>query len=119
MEAMLHKGGAVPAAVFRQSSTAVEAVFVPVAAQNQAVLVVERQVVLPVDRVAVGFEHAEIITELIALGVEILAVALFQARLPALIELGVDITAGAAHGVIGRVSARPFARKRRRSGQSC
>ena len=80
LEAMLDKGGAVPAAVFGERGGAVEAIFVPIAAQDQAVLLIEGQVVLPVDRVAVGVEHAEFIAEVVALGVAVLAVAQFQAR---------------------------------------
>ncbi|MNU09382.1 hypothetical protein D3C72_2559100 [compost metagenome] len=55
---MLHKGGAVPAAVFVQGRAAVQAVLVPVATQQQVVVFVEAQVILPVQRIAIGVELA-------------------------------------------------------------
>ena len=77
-----------------------ETIFVPVAADNQAVLLIQGQVVLPIDRVAVGVECTVIIAEGIVLGVAVFTVAQFQARLPVVIELGIDIAASAAHGVV-------------------
>ena len=98
---MLHKGRPVPAAVLGKGGGTVETVFVPIAADDQAVLLIQGQVVLPIDRVAVGVECTVIIAEGIALGVAVFTVAQLQARLPAVIELGIDIAAGAAHGVVG------------------
>ena len=98
---MLDKRGAVPAAVFAERGAAVKTVFIPITAQDQAVLLIERQVVLPVDRVAIGVEHTEVSAELVAFGVAVFAVAQLHAGLPGLVELGVDVRAGAADGVVG------------------
>ena len=78
LEAVLHKGRPVPAAVLGKGGGTVETIFVPVAADNQAVLLIQGQVVLPIDRVAVGVECTVIIAEGIVLGVAVFTVAQFQ-----------------------------------------
>ncbi|MCY1430307.1 hypothetical protein D9M71_462520 [compost metagenome] len=77
--AVLHKGGAVPAAVFVQGRAAVQAVLVPVATQQQVVVFVEAQVILPVQRIAIGVELATARLQRVALGITVFAVAQLQA----------------------------------------
>ncbi|MNJ65493.1 hypothetical protein D3C77_615080 [compost metagenome] len=79
LETMLDKGSPVPAAVFVKIGAAVYPVLVPVGTDHQAILLIERQVVLPTGGVAVGVELAGVAAELVALLIAVLAVAQFQA----------------------------------------
>ena len=77
------------------------AVFVPVAAEQQAVLLAQRKVVLPGDLVPVGVEHKAFGAELVALVVTVFAVGQFQPRMPGFGKLGIEVTAQAADAEIG------------------
>ncbi|MNO81641.1 hypothetical protein D3C76_728910 [compost metagenome] len=95
--AMLDKCRAVPAAVLVERRAAVDPVLVPVAAEDQAVALVECQVVLPVHRIAVGVEHATFIAELVERLLAVFAVAEFDAGFPQVVDPCVDVAADTAH----------------------
>ncbi|MNE14738.1 hypothetical protein D3C80_1076260 [compost metagenome] len=94
---MLDKRGAVPAAVFVERCGAVDPVFVPVATEHQAVALVKRQIVLPVDRVAVSIENTALIAELVESCLAVFAVTEFDAGFPYIIDLCINVAADAAH----------------------
>jgi len=96
MKPVLNKRCAVPAAVLVKSRAAAHAVLIGVGAEDQAVFVVQRQVVLPVQRVAVGIETVDISAELVPGFFAVFTVAQFQARIPALTQLRIDKAADAA-----------------------
>ena len=97
---MLDKRCAVPTAVLVERGAAVDPVFVPVAAENQAVALIERQVVLPVHRITVRVEHAAFIAEFVEGLLAVFAVTEFDAGFPDVVDPGIDITADAAHGKV-------------------
>ena len=96
VEAVLNKRGAVPAAVFLENGAAAYPVLIGVGAEDQAVLIVQRQVVLPVQRVAIGVEAVDLGAEFVPGFFTVFAVAQLQARVPAFVQLRVDKTADAA-----------------------
>ena len=96
VEAVLDKSGAIPAAVFLENGAAAYTVFIGIGAEDQAVLIVQRQVVLPVQRVAIGIEAVNIGAELVPGFFAVFAVAKLQSRVPVLIELSVDKAGNAA-----------------------
>ncbi|MNF79136.1 hypothetical protein D3C84_613420 [compost metagenome] len=94
--AMLDECRAVPATVFVERRAAVDPILIPIAAEHQAVALVECQVVLPVHRVAVGVEHAAFIAEFVQRLLAVFAVAEFDAGIPRLVDPGVDVAADTA-----------------------
>ena len=97
---MLNKSGAVPAAVFVERRAAVDPVLIPVTAENQAVLLVELQIILPVQRISVSVEHRVFVAELVEGFLAVLAVADFHPGLPGIVQARVDVAADTAHGEI-------------------
>ncbi|MNE74092.1 hypothetical protein D3C80_1701440 [compost metagenome] len=98
---MLNEGGAVPAAVLVEIGAGMHAVFVPIAADQQVVLLTQGQVVLPGNLIAIGVEHGVLIAELVAFVVTVFAVGKLQARMPGVVELGVEVRAQAADAEVG------------------
>ncbi|MNV23191.1 hypothetical protein D3C71_1141960 [compost metagenome] len=94
---MLDERRTVPATVFVERGAAVDPVFIPVAAEDQAVAFVECQVVLPVHRVAIGVEHAALIAELVEGLLAVFAVAELDAGFPQIVDPRVDVAADAAY----------------------
>ncbi|MNO93746.1 hypothetical protein D3C76_853500 [compost metagenome] len=95
--AVLDVRRSVPATVLIERGTAVDAVFIPVTAEQQTVALVERQVVLPVHRIAIGVEHVALIAELVQGLLAVFAVAELDAGFPQIIDARVDVTADTAH----------------------
>ena len=94
---VLDERGAVPAAVLVERGAAIDPVFVPVAAEDQAVACIQGQVVLPVQRIAVSVEHCALVAELIQCLFAVFGVAEFNAGFPDIVDPGIDITADAAN----------------------
>ena len=93
-KAVLNEGCPVPAAVFGKSRRAgIEPVFVPVSAEDQAVVFVQAQIVLPVQRVPVGIEYVSFVTEFVALEVAVLAMPQLYSRRPVIIDVRIEIAA--------------------------
>src|ERR1700712_2919919 len=91
LETMLNERGTIPAAVFVEHCAAVDPILVPVATKHQAVALVQGQVVLPVDRIAVSVEHVAIVAELVESLLAVFAVAQFQTGFPGLIDTRVEV----------------------------
>ena len=93
---MLDKRRAVPAAVLVERGAAVDAILVPVAAEDQAVTRVKGQVVLPVQRIAIGVEHRALVAEFIQGLLAVLGMAELDAGFPDVVDPGVEVAADAA-----------------------
>ncbi|MNZ72208.1 hypothetical protein D3C78_905810 [compost metagenome] len=98
--AVLDEDGLVPALLLLERGVAVELVLVPVGTQQQAVAVAQSQSVQPVHRVAVGVEHAALVAELVQALLAVLAVTDFQAAVPSVVDLRVQIAGDAADGKV-------------------
>nr|GFC94580.1 hypothetical protein [Tanacetum cinerariifolium] len=88
---VLNERGSVPAAVFVERRAAGYPILIGIGAEHQAVALIKGQVVLPVDRVAVGVEHVTVVAEL----VEGIVVVVTGKRRPGAVDACRFVEAGA------------------------